>query len=161
MSPEGGKQTGTSSFASTGSCLTQKVLKLQKNFPPHLDRVSVSISGVVPLWKGEGPNQTKPAGSPRMGCAGIPEVEARRGSDTGLTPQPHFTGGEAECQRVQVNPERGFMTMVNRQALNTVALQERGQKTSHPKWDLGRSRKGPGPESSALPRSLLPVLFLP
>lgn len=68
MSPEGGKQTDASSFASTGSCLTQKVLKLQKNFPPCLDRLSASTSGVVPFWKGEGSNQTKPAGSPRILC---------------------------------------------------------------------------------------------
>lgn len=37
--------------------------------------------------------------------------------------------------------------MVNRQALNTVALQGMGQKTTHSKWDLGQSGKGPGLES--------------
>lgn len=53
-SPEEGKQKDASSFASTGLLTIQKVLKLEKNFPPSQNRGLVSSPGIAPLWRGEG-----------------------------------------------------------------------------------------------------------
>ena len=49
-----------------------------------------------------------------------------------------------------MNSERGFKTLVNRQALSTVALQGRGQETTHRRWIWAGAGRDQGRRASAL-----------
>lgn len=58
-SPEGGKQTDTSSFASTALAPDRRFSNYRKVSLPAWTGAQLALLGLPPLWDGEGQKQTK------------------------------------------------------------------------------------------------------